>query len=1211
MDTSSPILIHMVVIWSFLAIIFYFLTVALLLANSEHKSGSQLDQYVKIWQSRLNFAVGTGGLVDSDVLRDVAGELAYYFKDFDWAPSDIAVALLLLKREQKKITEIRQARRLLIEQPMGFAIPTLDDNKDIEALAKVQGEEESRRMTFMNSGNSVRKYLDAARSMSRKMSLKTLDASAPAGPSIAIQTATPIIEADEADDEGETNPKDSGKSVLAEKGLGIMSSEPSEFVDLDATASDVVGGPVRKFDQTLAMPIKDADDEQSPTTKGTTPSKLKGKFSVAGLRSPNFKSPSLSTALTPNRSKPHQHQHHHHHHHHHQPQFRPFQFRKRKQMGSHRREDIKQGTVFREEIDDILYFARYAEVVYTPEEVNMIYSDRLHFHSTENGIYRCPYLIVHDEGTDSIVIAIRGTYSAADVLVDLKFDVTPLLIPELDADGEEHLAHGGFMTTAKNILADLKRLNILEPLLNDKSSEFYGCSLVVTGHSLGAGVAALLANMLRYDFPSTCCYTFEPPGCIVSRRAAEHFELFCTSVVMGDDVVTRLSRNTMEMLKLDIDRHLKSCDEPKWKVFGSVLGDRLLCCGNSRNSTSARKRGARASRPGILQRRTPSGHLFPEDLAKLKRRTNSLRAGKKGEDNYFAGKELPTPPMYIPGKILHIEKLRRPPLNMNQMMGRQLKKVVGATKAVGEGLVDLVFEGAEKIKDGVEDIGDLILDGADFVRDGAEGIKDKIVPPKSSHQSRGNGGGPSGGNPSGIQEDVVVVPLKDSEALSQITPSPVKRRAGSMGDLFETKSGKSKSSDNGKASANAAAPAIAVNSDEQVAAGESDDLAEAAANAMEKGKVSFIRGVSMAEGTSSRGDRGERQSRRRRRKLERARSAGNIRSKSAGRDGFISNAEETEASSSEDETGIRVSRFRSRRSRTKKESGAVTDTEVFSDTELADLGGTRHKDKPVYQKPVAKQTLAGLLGGPENARRMSEQAALRGAKFPRINTSVSNSSGLLGRKSAEGINQRFSSSPTRMRGQADQVNPSIMPRAHVEAVPSDSITGKVVPVGSAILESGIPGSPTSPLGNPQPISPFHITHESLTIPEPTKGVTVSAPDLNNIEEEDVDDDLVIPTTPGVRFQEPNPSVVSHDDYALSKPQYPPAQLNAKEKGKGPVPQGPKVHGKYHYVPRWARKEEFQEIIVSRSMIVDHSPFELLREFQAAPAGSVLGVVTRN
>lgn len=36
--------------------------------------------------------------------------------------------------------------------------------------------------------------------------------------------------------------------------------------------------------------------------------------------------------------------------------------------------------------------------------------------------------------------------------------------------------------------------------------------LVITGHSLGAGTASVLAILLRNSFPSLRCYAFSPPG---------------------------------------------------------------------------------------------------------------------------------------------------------------------------------------------------------------------------------------------------------------------------------------------------------------------------------------------------------------------------------------------------------------------------------------------------------------------------------------------------------------------------------------------------------------------------------------------------------------------------------------------------------------------------------------------------------------------------
>ncbi|KAJ3063838.1 hypothetical protein HDU98_000384, partial [Podochytrium sp. JEL0797] len=70
----------MVVIWSFITTVSYFILMALLLLGSEANVDLQPDQYVDVWKSRLSFAIGTSGLVDEDVLRDVSARLARYFR---------------------------------------------------------------------------------------------------------------------------------------------------------------------------------------------------------------------------------------------------------------------------------------------------------------------------------------------------------------------------------------------------------------------------------------------------------------------------------------------------------------------------------------------------------------------------------------------------------------------------------------------------------------------------------------------------------------------------------------------------------------------------------------------------------------------------------------------------------------------------------------------------------------------------------------------------------------------------------------------------------------------------------------------------------------------------------------------------------------------------------------------------------------------------
>lgn len=44
----------------------------------------------------------------------------------------------------------------------------------------------------------------------------------------------------------------------------------------------------------------------------------------------------------------------------------------------------------------------------------------------------------------------------------------------------------------------------------DEVDETY--DLVLVGHSLGAGTAAILAILLRQEYPTLHCYAFSPPG---------------------------------------------------------------------------------------------------------------------------------------------------------------------------------------------------------------------------------------------------------------------------------------------------------------------------------------------------------------------------------------------------------------------------------------------------------------------------------------------------------------------------------------------------------------------------------------------------------------------------------------------------------------------------------------------------------------------------
>ena len=62
--------------------------------------------------------------------------------------------------------------------------------------------------------------------------------------------------------------------------------------------------------------------------------------------------------------------------------------------------------------------------------------------------------------------------------------------------------------------------NMLDNLRSDP--EYRGYKLVITGHSLGAGVASVLAVLLKPKYEDLVCYAFSPPGCVLRFVSVIH-----------------------------------------------------------------------------------------------------------------------------------------------------------------------------------------------------------------------------------------------------------------------------------------------------------------------------------------------------------------------------------------------------------------------------------------------------------------------------------------------------------------------------------------------------------------------------------------------------------------------------------------------------------------------------------------------------------------
>ena len=165
------------------------------------------------------------------------------------------------------------------------------------------------------------------------------------------------------------------------------------------------------------------------------------------------------------------------------------------------------------------------------------------------------YLAV-DHRRKVIVLSIRGTSSIGDIVTDLNAKCAAHSI-----SGITGFVHEGMLQSAQFLYKSVTNSLVT-------ACHRYGdYKVVITGHSLGAGVAALLGLMYREHpvvFGGNGCrlrvWCFASP-CIVSREFTDQ-QLgngFITSVALETDVVTRLSMESVRKCNLRQDFIMTHC----------------------------------------------------------------------------------------------------------------------------------------------------------------------------------------------------------------------------------------------------------------------------------------------------------------------------------------------------------------------------------------------------------------------------------------------------------------------------------------------------------------------------------------------------------------------------------------------------------------------------------------------------------------------------
>eukprot|EP01094_Clydonella_sp_ATCC50884_P023102 TRINITY_DN5452_c0_g1_i1.p1 TRINITY_DN5452_c0_g1~~TRINITY_DN5452_c0_g1_i1.p1 ORF type:complete len:1030 (-),score=315.25 TRINITY_DN5452_c0_g1_i1:393-3134(-) len=153
------------------------------------------------------------------------------------------------------------------------------------------------------------------------------------------------------------------------------------------------------------------------------------------------------------------------------------------------------------------------------------------------------HFMCYDHEGKSIVIGLRGSANHRDALTDLAGKYTPLY---------GGYVHDGMLYSARQVK------DKLEPFIFEALEKHPDYSLVVTGHSLGAGVTGIFTLIFHHDYPTIPIkgYAFASP-CTMSAQLSLDCKDFLVTTALGDDLVPRISYGSMEDLKQTMEKFVK------------------------------------------------------------------------------------------------------------------------------------------------------------------------------------------------------------------------------------------------------------------------------------------------------------------------------------------------------------------------------------------------------------------------------------------------------------------------------------------------------------------------------------------------------------------------------------------------------------------------------------------------------------------------------
>ncbi|OQS02082.1 hypothetical protein THRCLA_05517 [Thraustotheca clavata] len=201
-----------------------------------------------------------------------------------------------------------------------------------------------------------------------------------------------------------------------------------------------------------------------------------------------------------------------------------------------------------------------------------IHHTHVQYMNSNNTIFQVPFSVLKDSGAKELIVCVRGSFSWHDLITDGLTQPMAMQSGETCVPGIVY-AHEGVLRTARYIYRELQSKplqsifwDVAMELCQIQNAQATGWRVVLTGHSLGGGIATLLTLMLGKTF-NVHGYVFAPMR-VVDEVAAE-FATNCIDVfIYGDDFASRLSVATLRSLRKDILYELKNVSNvPLYRVY--------------------------------------------------------------------------------------------------------------------------------------------------------------------------------------------------------------------------------------------------------------------------------------------------------------------------------------------------------------------------------------------------------------------------------------------------------------------------------------------------------------------------------------------------------------------------------------------------------------------------------------------------------------------